>query len=1064
MNSIKYTKEEKPRTPCTVRGCSTTFSRKADWYRHVAEVHGYAKKCPVKGCSWKNAKYEGRLKAHMTTAHAEVFIPVPLDIPSPAWGSNVQSLGETSNVVSEESSYVYPPPMDFDTLQSGPDETQFETPGDIKNWYPEYQSDEHASENNHWEYDSTSGSMDTTSIADASKNHANLDPTTLDYMSRGLNTEETTHNEAVIQEDLEGVEAAGKELGHESQTQYPTPSLSSHTSLSGHPLSSELSSPNSAPSFRPIKYEWEDAPDWDEPVVFQTSTFKNSHYNVAHKEDIQYGFSVERDLQDHIREKHGVEDEAIATTGFFPKTEAEATAQLMFQSSQGEKKENDEQTNSTTWLLSKLPTSPDFNANAKRVRRSTFDSSTRPIILAIPDIELPLLHQIGAAKQTSLLQKSPYGSRDERYIDVPATSSRDKNQQRYTKQYSATIDNADINRLSHEHQSSPRVFHVKTTSNGEPTKFVFPDDDDHDDSGSDISRSSSVASISDSIFSLISGSSMSSRTGSFEAGERLVLLLVGDEGIRSTCEQGVQWILADRFERNMRRLLKTFAAELKKEAESPAQRQAANFVRYRARNSAHRIRNTFYKDKEEDDPRSGTTAAVPPFSATHPSSVGGFEQQEDSEESDGVELEDEPDDLQDLERFLKSSAAMIALCESLRAFVCPLKELHAVPEPTSEKDAGLLREQDDDSSKAEIVNPAVDSAPSENGSNNTSILASEDDPEVTKDFTTISPENMDGLELLNKENHPPNKESNLLMQKSTPTENDKMPIEKVGRTLREAVKSAMQKLGIRLEMVLFGTTHLLRRSTPLEGKTRIKWKCRCGYEICDDFIELVPGAAERYRQNMEQKYLLRKEKKVASSISGILTSALLVHGLFLSVYIFGFGSTVMIFENFEAFSLNSQMATAHSYTAVYLLVGIWAASWLFTNGWPYSSGEPANPENRQCNTDSRSKRIMNPIHRAFYKGRRLFRIFRHLLSGGITDIDLELPTFNVSNETSDEREPQTVPPSDLLFLLLCYSEGRYATKLLQLDLVKLQATSDKMLFKLLHANYESMRGKWFSSV
>lgn len=60
-------------------------------------------------------------------------------------------------------------------------------------------------------------------------------------------------------------------------------SLSSHTSMSSHPLSTELSSPSSASSFRPSKYEWEAAAEWGEtPVVFQTSTFKNSHYNVAH--------------------------------------------------------------------------------------------------------------------------------------------------------------------------------------------------------------------------------------------------------------------------------------------------------------------------------------------------------------------------------------------------------------------------------------------------------------------------------------------------------------------------------------------------------------------------------------------------------------------------------------------------------------------------------------------------------------------------------------------------------------------------------------------------------------
>lgn len=60
-------------------------------------------------------------------------------------------------------------------------------------------------------------------------------------------------------------------------------SLSSHASLPSHPLSTEISSPSSASSFRPSKYEWEAAAEWGEgPVVFQTSTFKNSHYNVAH--------------------------------------------------------------------------------------------------------------------------------------------------------------------------------------------------------------------------------------------------------------------------------------------------------------------------------------------------------------------------------------------------------------------------------------------------------------------------------------------------------------------------------------------------------------------------------------------------------------------------------------------------------------------------------------------------------------------------------------------------------------------------------------------------------------
>jgi ubiquitin thioesterase protein OTUB1 len=60
-----------------------------------------------------------------------------------------------------------------------------------------------------------------------------------------------------------------------------SPSLPSHPGLPPH--QPDPSSPSSASSFRPSKYEWEAAADWQEgPVVFQTLTFKNSHYNTAH--------------------------------------------------------------------------------------------------------------------------------------------------------------------------------------------------------------------------------------------------------------------------------------------------------------------------------------------------------------------------------------------------------------------------------------------------------------------------------------------------------------------------------------------------------------------------------------------------------------------------------------------------------------------------------------------------------------------------------------------------------------------------------------------------------------
>jgi hypothetical protein len=84
--------------------------------------------------------------------------------------------------------------------------------------------------------------------------------------------------------------------------------------------------------------------------------------------------------------------------------------------------------------------------------------------------------------------------------------------------------------------------------------------------------------------------------------------------------------------------------------------------------------------------------------------------------------------------------------------------------------------------------------------------------------------------------------------------------------------------------------------------------------------------------------------------------------------------------------------------------------------------------------------------------------------GGLPLHERCFPTNVLGQGTSSGQLPEA-PPPELLFLLLCYSEGRYATKLLQLDLVTLQATSDKALFKLLRCNYASMRGRllsWFS--
>ena len=49
-----------------------------------------------------------------------------------------------------------------------------------------------------------------------------------------------------------------------------------------------------------------------------------------------------------------------------------------------------------------------------------------------------------------------------------------------------------------------------------------------------------------------------------------------------------------------------------------------------------------------------------------------------------------------------------------------------------------------------------------------------------------------------------------------------------------------------------------------------------------------------------------------------------------------------------------------------------------------------------------------------------------------------------------------------VYLLLCYPSGRYATRLLQLDLHNLEPKSDQSLFNTLRTNYKSMRGRFLN--
>jgi hypothetical protein len=153
-----------------------------------------------------------------------------------------------------------------------------------------------------------------------------------------------------------------------------------------------------------------------------------------------------------------------------------------------------------------------------------------------------------------------------------------------------------------------------------------------------------------------------------------VSLLLDDEVIKPLCAHGLSEIERKRFERNLRRLLKDFAVELRKEAECEEYRHAAHFVRLRARNSAYLICSILSKN------RKGKEKAV----EVEPTYL--------SEESESDRSDDEVDDLQQLEVFIKNSRAIRILRANWRAFVHPENAPPSPDERIASGDRTLIQE------------------------------------------------------------------------------------------------------------------------------------------------------------------------------------------------------------------------------------------------------------------------------------------------------------------------------------------------------------------------------------
>lgn len=472
--------------------------------------------------------------------------------------------------------------------------------------------------------------------------------------------------------------------------------------------------------------------------------------------------------------------------------------------------------------------------------------------------------------------------------------------------------------------------------------------DDESDDSFEFSATESVVSVADSIFSarsLATGSSLSSLSASQTATDRLVHLLLDDTVIKPLCENALRETMMsrERFERNLSRLLKGFAVELRKEAQTREERQTAHLVRFRAGNSAHMICRTLNTERGGKISATGTDISTLPV--VEPQDTEGDLDMDVDSESASESSEDTPD-FQHLENFARESKAFESFREKLRTFIHPQKALPIVAvsasTPSSRRNSLSFNEQ-----------------------NNLATGLSEMFGDIDK-----LPEVVEDIKEKNFITSTDIRDSTEIFFRQSPFIQWVFNIPTLTRQ-SNAVQNLFQTSQ---NLKLLGTA-MWKRPPMASKKTRIEWHCKCGHKIWDDFTEVRPGAASRLKQ------------------------ALINH---------------------ESGNTNTGRSSNSSGCSRYFSSSL---SSLFTF---WSSNIPS-------------------------KG---------LESG--------LPTHEPPKNQLHPNNPKAAEPTpfpwELLYLLLCYPSGRYATRLLQLDLHQLEPMSDQSLFIILCSNYKSMRGRLFSLV
>ncbi|PQE12412.1 transcription factor c2h2 protein [Rutstroemia sp. NJR-2017a BVV2] len=546
----------------------------------------------------------------------------------------------------------------------------------------------------------------------------------------------------------------------------------------------------------------------------------------------------------------------------------------------------------------------------------------------------------------------------------------------------------------------------------------------------------SVGSVGKSVVStnsIISGTSLSSISEEVSseviallATERFLKLIVEDIMVKSYCIYAFrkQSMSREHFQRNLVRWLRIFGIELRKEAQTDYERQAAQQFQVRARKTAHLICDRVISGTDYPD------------------------------EGSEVELDDSSDDasdasdaskyistcLQGLKTFVRDSRAHQALRERLFSFVRSPETISSLvatgqQEPSlQQQDLATTSNPDKGSEETRIKRSLDDSKK----------ILSEDNMIVERQAQTLpevsNKQDIAGQIYVSEENDIPIAQKSTLAEESDESSSLIEPFDVTGIKNEEesefppvSMSSAYnppgqvpevglsEKVNVLISVIRIGRSfiaHQLRRiliylprrgvAPVAEGKVRIEWYCKCGQRLYDDFTELKPGAAEELRESLNHQIQNDWPRWIPFFDN--------LHGIFASQDANTIRPTDSNRSHVEKISNIGSLT--NSYMAPLLLVSSFFRRIL---GSQSAKGlGPSLPTHQPVNTQ------------------------------------LNATGSNPGNSSSTTIES--------LFLLLCYGEGRYSTRLLQLDLHSLDATSDQTIFRLLGQNYRQMRGRWISCI